>query len=357
MESYYFVFFIASVLSIFGIGKNREIITFFIIIILVVFAGTRLNIDNDYHMYFKTFQYMDQNTKDFKEREISLEWCMYFIPNFFNIFFDSKLEVVRACFFSFAFLGVTTKLIAIKRYSKFFFLSVIIYIGNLFLMQEMTTIRAGIAAGLFLLSINDLEEKKYKNFAIKVAVCFFFHNSSILFVLAWLLLKVRFEIRLLYIAVVISFISAVVKINILKLLFLDKIFPRVEIYFKMMEWMKENDTNIFNFRIIFAILFLLIFAFYYKKLKSIKYFDTLFRLHIISLCLFFLLSTSAPVFSIRTFELFAGIQILLYPMIIYVFNKKIQFIGWAIIILFSIIQIYYLINVADIYRPYQSWLL
>jgi len=353
--TYYVMFFVTSICALFGNFKNRNLALVILIIILALFAGTRLDIDNDYHMYFKLFQYIDKNTKDFNNREVPLEWCVYVFPHFFKLLFTNKIEIARFTILLFAILGVSIKLIAIRKYSNFFFLSVILYVSNLFLMQEMTTIRAGVASAIFLWSIGDIEEKKNKEFFLKILVCFFFHSSSVVFIIAWLLLQAKINIKYLYSAIAFSFISAIFKINILTLLFLDKIFPRVEIYIKMMEWMKEDKTNIYNFRILFALGMVIVFGLFYKKLKEIKYFDILFRIHIISICIFLLLSTSAQVFSIRTFEVLAVVQILLYPMIIYIFKPNLRYIGWTVIIAFSFLQIIYLIDLVDIYKPYKSW--
>ena len=306
-------------------------------------------------MYYKNLLYIEDSFKDFNNREISIEYNIFFLPHFFELFFNSSITVVRSVFLTFAFLGVSTKLIAIKKYSDYFFLSVVSYMSYLYFMMEMTTIRAGVAAGFFLLSIKALEEKNNKVFFAFLAACFFFHSSSILFLLPWILNKVRLHIKYYYLLIIISFLSAIFKINILTVLLLDRIFPRVDTYIKAMEWMKEDKTNIFNFRTLFALLMVVLFAFFYKKLKDIKYFDLLFKIHMISIILFFLLSTSAQVFSTRSFELLSVVQILLYPMILKAFHPKFKILGWTLIFAFSLIQLYYIISVAEIYKPYKSW--
>lgn len=353
--TYYFLFLVTSFFALLGNSKYRNVFFVVLIVILSIFAGTRLNIDNDYTMYFKKFRYIENSVKDFLESENKFEWCMYIFPHFFLLFFSNKIQVARFTILLFAFFGVSIKLISIRKYAQFFFLSVILYTSNLFLMHEMTTIRAGVASAIFLWSIGDLEDKNYKVFFTKLLICFFFHSTSIVLVIAWLLVQIKINIKYLYVAIVVSFISAALKINFLTLLMLDKVFPRVAVYIKIMEWLKEDETNIFNFRILFALSIVLLFGIFYQKLKEVKYFDILFRFHIISICLFLLLSTSAQVFSIRTFELLSVIQILLYPMILFIFAPKSKFIGWFIIIAYSILQIVYLVDVVDIYKPYKSW--
>jgi len=352
---YYLIFFLSSCLSLFGNWRHRNIVSYILITVLVLFAGTRLDIDADYFMYYKNFQYIEKTPEDFKARLITLEWCMYFFPHFFELFSSSKIEIIRASFFAFAFFGVVTKIVAMKKFAEFFFLSIILYVSNLYFMQEMTTIRSGVAAGIFILALDDLDKKNNKGFLIKLLCCFFFHSSSILFLIPWIALKFKINIKFYYFTAIVSLALAMLKVNVLTLLFLDRIFPRVEGYIKAMEWMKEKEANIFNFKALFAILIIILFGLFYKKMKDVQYFDTLFKIHIISLSLFFLLSGSAQVFSIRTFEMFSIIQCLLYPLIVHIFPKKMKIFGWVIIILFSLIQIYYIIDVADIYEPYETW--
>ncbi|WP_144282362.1 EpsG family protein [Chryseobacterium echinoideorum] len=353
---YYLLFFFSSIFAFIANFKFKNIFVIILIVFLALFAGTRLDVDNDYMFYLKLFKYVPDNAKDFLNDEKKIEWCMYVIPNTLNFFVNSKLEMIRGSFLIFAFLGVSIKLFAIKKYSPFFFLSIIIYLSYLFIMQEMTTIRAGVASAIFLLSLDDIDNRNYKSFFLKILLCLFFHSSSLVFIIAFFIIYYKISIKYLYVGLCICFLLAVSKVNFLTLLYLDRIFPKVQVYLEMMEWMKEKETNIFNFRILFALFFTGVLGFYYSKFKDVKFFDSLFKLHVISLCFFFILSPSAHVFSIRTFELFSVIQIILYPMIVFLFEPRSKFIGWTFIILFSIVQIVYLIDVVDIYKPYKSWL-
>ncbi|WP_419870115.1 EpsG family protein [Chryseobacterium sp. CT-SW4] len=355
--AYYIIFLFSGILSFIADFKYKKTLCIILAIVLSVFAGTRFGIDSDYYMYLKTMRYIEPTASDFAGRDVSLEWCMFVIPHFFKIFFNDNIEVAKASFLLFAVLGVCFKITAIVKYSEFIFLSVLLYIGNLYLMHEMTTIRAGVAAGIFLLSIKNIENREYIPFFIKFLLCFFFHSSSIVFFIPWLLFTLKVNIKYYYVLVIISFILVVLNINLLTVLMLDKIFPRVKLYIEVMEWLKEDQVNIFNFRMLFALLVLGLFALFYVKLKDIKYFDLLFKTHMISVSLFLILSVSgAQVFSIRTFEMYSVIQILLYPMIVHIFSAKTKIVGWMIIIVFSCIQIYYLVDVAGIFKDYRSWI-
>lgn len=156
---------------------------------------------------------------------------------------------------------------------------------------------------------------------------------------------------------IITFLLLVAKVDIVSLLKLDVIFPRVAIYVEVMNWQNEEEINIFNFRIILSILLLVFFAFNYRKhIKQNPLFDTLFKIHIISLTLFFALSLSAATFSLRSFELLSVCQILLYPIIIDVLRPKFKIVGYVSIIIVCIFQFYYMVEISEIFKPYITWL-
>lgn len=73
----------------------------------------------------------------------------------------------RIVFFIYA-LAVSIKFLAIRQISKFPFLSIFTYISLYFVLLEMTQIRAGVAIGIFLLSIKDIYNRNLINFSLKI---------------------------------------------------------------------------------------------------------------------------------------------------------------------------------------------
>lgn len=356
--AFYLVYIFSGIISFFaGLSKKTQgALLGVIALILALFAGTRGNIDNDYNNYLEVFVHPDASLQAFLSRTVPLEWCMYFIPKLWHWIAYSQVEAAQFCFLTFAFLGVIFKVIAIHKYARFVALSMLLYVSNLFIMQEMTTIRVGVAAGLFLLSVGDLEQNRKLAGMVKYAIGLFFHSTSALFMPLWFFLQLKIKIRYYYYALGVAFAFALLKINLVKLLFLDKIFPRIDLYLKIMEVDEEMRvaTNIFNFRILFALVSIVLMASCYKLLARLPYFDKLFRIQIIGVILFFVMSPTSMVFSLRSYELFSIVQILLYPYLVYVFKPR--GIGIAIVLIYSLIQIWYFISVVDIYKPYQSWL-
>lgn len=351
----YLISFLVSLYFSFIAFLKREykpVVVIILILLLSLFAGTRTGkIDADFETYVRAFTNAAKWGPN-KDILVTMEPSFFFIPKF--SYFLSADYFLELSFLIFAIFGVSTKIIAIKN-ADFFLLSVALYISNLFFMQEMTTIRAGVASGFFLWSIQDIVNKKDRNFLMKMLFALMFHYSSLLFIVIWIILKLRLKIKLYYIILFISFAIAIFRVNILQVLYLDVIFPKVQIYLYYMNTDKTGDAvNIFNFRILFAFFIFILCSVKYRLLEDNPLFNVLFKIHIISLSIFFALSPTVKVFSLRSFELLSVVQILLYPMIIYFFKEKI--IPFGIIFAFCILQYFYMINISNVLKDYQSWL-
>lgn len=73
-------------------------------------------------------------------------------------------------FVIYAIIGVSLKTYAIKKLTPLFFLSLLIYISNYFILHEMIQIRAGVATAFILLSIVPLYDRSIKNSNIMILV-------------------------------------------------------------------------------------------------------------------------------------------------------------------------------------------
>ena len=152
----------------------------------------------------------------------------------------------------------------------------------------------------------------------------------------------------------ISFVVVVLKMNILTLLGLNLVFPKIQIYLILLEKLEGAPVNIFNFRVLFSIAIMFLFLIKFKLLKENKLFIILFKIHILSLVVFFMLSPTAMVFSLRAFDMLSVVQILLYPYIIYLFREK--FIGYLILFTICGVNLFYIFQVSGWFRSYSSWI-
>lgn len=348
---YILIFFVSAVLGILSFGSIKQYVgaKLFLIFILSVFAGTRSEgIDNDYIEYRRIFLlYKDFLIEDLAQKELSF----FIIPKIGSFFFNAQ-GIVNFSFFFFALFAVAFKLKSFSQ--KHFFLNLSLYCSYWFFTQEMTTIRAGVACGLFMLAIPDLYKKNFNAYLFKILIALFFHYSSILFLLVYLLIRLGTKLKYYYMMLGISFIIVILKINILTFLGLNFIFPKVQIYLDLLEIVEGEAVNIFNFRILFSVFVIILFLLKFKLLKNNRYFLILFKIHLLSLVVFFILSPTAMVFSLRTFDMLSVVQILLYPYLIYLFKEK--FVGYLVIFGICGINLLYIFHVSGWFKSYGSWI-
>lgn len=346
MTAYILLFLITPIITFFRNKKNVTLITFIIFIILVLFAGTRnAGVDNDYGLYRWLFKFaVNHNVV------LDQEPTKVFIPQIISWFSQNH---VNLSFLVYAAIALYFKLFSIKYY-RFFGFAILLYISNLFFIQDMTTIRASVASGILLWSINDLVHKDDKMVLLKFLLAFTFHNSSAVFIIIWIIVKFETKYKWLFMLLAFSIVVPLLNLNFIEIFHLDSLSYKAEAYLRIKKYEKEG-LNLFNFKILISFVYLL---YLYWKRKSINFlgFDILLKIHILSLILFFLFSPTGLTFSLRFFELFSIVQILLFPLIILTFPDKTKFFSYLIIIATAFVFFYYNIFVSEIFKEYSSWL-
>nr|WP_263011222.1 EpsG family protein [Chryseobacterium foetidum] len=345
MVAYILLLLSTSVFTFFRNRKNVAFVGAIIFLILVIFAGTRnVGIDNDYNLYSHLFRSAASLKKIGEEPTIAL--ISFFAKALTN-------DYVRFTFIIYAFLGVYFKFTVIKNY-HFFTLAVMLYVSNLFLGQEMTTIRAGVASGILLWMTPDLVAKNNKVVLLKILLATMFHNSSILFLSIYLVNRYDVKFKWMFLLLGLSLLTPILDLNFISIFSLDSFFWKAKVY---LEGKKYEDTqlNIFNFKIIIS-LFYLVILYWFREKINYRGFDIFLKIHILSLVFFFLFSTTGLTFSLRTYELISVIQIILFPLIILCFSDRVKVFGYLIVLSTISVSFYYSIFVAKTLKEYSSWL-
>lgn len=347
MLAYIFTFLITSIIALFKNKKNATIVSILLIIILTLFAGTReAGIDNDYNEYVRLFE-----SSVVQGHQVSYELIFYILPNILaNLTYDHYIEIT---FIIFAFFGVSTKIRMLNKYSVNFFLSILIYICVFYLGSEFTTIRAGVASGIFLLMLNDIIKNNKSSYFIKLGVALIFHYSSLLFIPIWFILKSKLSLKYYYLGLSIAFIFMFINFDILSIINIDEYIPKMKVYTSTED---EISLNPFNFKMLLSLLYLVIFSYFYKKGNKDEMFVLLLKIHIISLIVFYLLAQSSIAFSLRSFELLSIVQILLIPYLVKFLPLKLKLFGYFLVIITSLINFYYILFMTNIIKDYSSWL-
>ncbi|RRQ45333.1 EpsG family protein [Chryseobacterium sp. SC28] len=336
------LFFIFALISIFYIvpPKNKTInnvVTVFLVIILILVAGLRgKNVDSDYYVYYDNWRTI--NMRD--DLEYSFILIKKIIKSYLNLDFTYLL-------LTYATLGVSTKVIGIKKLSPLFYGSLLIYFSHYFVLHEMTQIRIGVATGFILIAINYLIKKNYYLFLLFMGIAIFFHQTSTIALLIIFFSNSKRNmlsfILLIPLGYVIYFSNSYLNIAVPLPFFQDKI----ETYKEATEsgFLKDSEINVFNALFLLRILVFYTLILFRKEIsKQFSAFYYLMKVYSVSLFTFLFLS-DVPVFAFRIQELFGVVEIMLFPSLIFIFPTRFRWVGkttvWFLALVLLLLDIYY----------------
>lgn len=332
--------------------KHRRALYVAVFFILFFFAASRGQyVGRDYGVYTEIFGEFISSRNYFTAENIAFyEPAFFIIPAIARLIFGTGYII--ASFVFFAFLGVFFKLKA-TYLSNSFFLSVALYAGSFFLLHEMTQIRVGVASGILLMGIRYIKQKNLGKFLLIILCACFFHYSSILFLPVYFLSdKPIFRIKYV-ILLILAYAIAISKINVLEVVNLGSLSPKLELYNKLANKGQNANINIFNIGSLVNVFILLILLSRANFLANFnKYFILMFKIYFLSIFLYLILSPM-PVLAIRTSELFGTVQYCLIPSLIYLFDRK--EIGYYIGIFVSIVAFFLYVFYTKIFNKYQVW--
>lgn len=288
-------------------------IGFFLILIAALRNG---NVVHDYDEYISIYN----NIEDYNTIEYSFKLIRYVVKAWFN--------QPLGLFIIYAILGVSLKLKAIYQLSSFYFLSVIIYISNFFLLHEMTQIRVGVAAGFFLLALKPLAERQFKKFILYILIASFFHYSAIILFPFWFITNKKFNKKewYFYLSLIpLGYLFTTFTYNILIYIPIENIRLKLEMYKSLQESgaVGFSEANLFNPYFLFKCVIYYFIYFKYKQLENCnRYFPLLLKIYGFSLFIFPAFSF-IPIVGYRLSELTGCVEIILYPLLVYCFTPKI----------------------------------
>ena len=141
-------------------------------VILILFCGFRtIGVDPDSEAYEEIFKSNGDDPK------LLVETSFLFLSEIIRSFTDD----VHYVFLLYAILGITIKFYALRQLSPFYFLPLVIYFGNYFILHDFIQIRAAVASGMLLLAIKPLSEGNRKRAVVYFLIANVFHYSSIAF--------------------------------------------------------------------------------------------------------------------------------------------------------------------------------
>jgi hypothetical protein len=315
----YFFFLFFFVIVLFAVSKDRQSESLFYILIgliLFLIAGFRTpGIDKDYWGYVD--YYNDILYKSF----VNVEPSFILITNFVHkTFHDYKVV-----FIIYAFCGVSIKLFAINRLTQFTLLSLLVYFGLYFVLQEMTQIRAGVASGLLLLSIKPIKEKKIWTFLGIFLIACTVHFSCIIMLPLYFLSSDKINVYVYALLLPFAYVVYFSGFSLLSLV--QNLIPIPLVQVKMSSYnnyaAEDNTINLFNVVHLMKCALSYVFLINYKLIaKKNEYGILLIKIYIIALFIFVALA-QVPAMSSRMGELLMVVEIVLIPFLMYIFRPKV----------------------------------
>ncbi len=334
-----------------SIQQNYGLIV--IAVVLILIAGFKpIGVDMDSFTYAEIFSQVGSPVNYFKDYRYNsfLEPAYYLIPSIVTNYL--RLDILWV-FLIFAILGVSLKFIAISRLTDFTFLSVLVYFSNFFLLHELTQIRAGVASGILLLSIIEIQKRNLLRFLLLIGAGILFHYSFIIFLPFYFLnakeINKKMYLALLFVPYILIALNVNV-INLLQIFRLGVFSEKIELYNDLLS-MGVYD-KIKTYSVVFLVQLFVCTLFVIKSdllIQNNKYALLLLKIYCIAAACLVMLST-IPVLAIRISELLNIVQIILIPFLLYIIKPR--YTALVLVMVFALIIISINLLYVPILKPY-----
>lgn len=291
--------------------KNEKIYFGIFCFFLFLFAAYRPPFeDRDYSSYYYAF----------RDGSSSLESSFIIISKIIKLFFGNNPSIL---FLVYAMLGVGLKAYSIQKTSNLLILSLYLYFCYLFSLQELTGIRTGVATGFIFLAIHPYCSGKIsKAFICYLCACFF-HISAAVLIILFFLKRDKLNKYFWGALIPMAYILHISGGNLLNLDILQPLVMSDRLESKINSYTQDAVLNVYNawqlLRIFFAFYFLTVIDSLQNKNQHAI---IAFKLYVISICILPILG-NLPTFANRLSDIFMISDIILIPMLVYLYTPKI----------------------------------
>lgn len=322
---YIFIVFLSIVCFVLGILRSQykfsnrlnNATCLFIVLLLILVGGFRNGISGgypDYLGYVYNYLYFDQH----------LEFTFSLICKIARFIDDGNYYIL---FLIYALLGVSLKFFAFNSLSNNVYLSLAMYLCFFYPLHDLIQIRAGVAAGILLLSVRDLYDRNYKRFSCAILFATCFHLSSLLFLILLFLDSKSFnkKIWVLVIAfsLVVSYLFNISLLNVGEVLQEGRIYEKIIYYQSAAENGNIEEVSMFSsFMLLNYFIMVLLFVYADRIVFINKYFYIFFKQFLIGIIFYILFVRNIPTLAVRGFELYSISLLILLPSFFYVFKNR-----------------------------------
>ena len=314
--------------------KSKMFVYLMMGIILIAYSGLRpVGFDRDSPNYENMFMHPESRVA-----LVSAEPFFLWICSVCSLI----MQDVRIVLVIFACIGVSVKLFAIRKFIPMFFLPLVIYFGNFYFLHENTQIRAGVAAGLFLVAVSYISnEKKVFALGFILLACMFHYSSLALLPLLLLDNKPigRVKSWILASIVPLCFVLYILNLDLLTTVPIPYVTDKIEGYKAASEFGAVAKNSILN---PFPLIKMAVFLYFLYFAETIeKYVPSIYLLIKIlgcSLIVYFAFS-SITIISVRISELYGIVELVAYPCIAYTIKPR--FVGKMFVCVIAFIEMFF----------------
>jgi hypothetical protein len=311
--------------------KYRYIFLAMFFIFLLVFAGLRYEIGYDYNSYEAIYKMVD--FKNITTLDVEIGYLGL------NLIFKTLGLGFQAVLFVVAAFSLFFKYEAIRKYSIYPFISVIIYFSSNFIIQDFGQIRQGLAIAMTLYSIGVIKERKLFKYLVMMAIAVSFHYSAVLFVPFYWIGNLKLSNKKIAVIIGASLIFYIaIVFGVFEYVFAN-IIKSEYILYKFKAYSGE-PLGFFTFTFIFRVLIFAAFVALENKIRpNCRYYDILRNGYFISIVMYIVFNSNEGL-ATRGALYYKMFEILLIPYIAYGVKDK--------LLVFNSIIIFYLYTIKDV---------
>ena len=341
------------------IQKSVKTLFYFTVIsFIIIITSLKGNVGTDYNSYYNLYSVW--GTKKYTGFvTLQMEFGFWLISHIFNFF---NLPFAFFWFFL-SCLTLITKFIFIRKFSPFFFLSLLIYLSGLYIERDFDGIRQGFSIGLAYISILYYFDKKRIHFFVFLLFAISIHYTSLIFLSIPILTKIELSNKRIFVLIGIGFVIYVLKMDVIS--FLQRLLPtqsyisqKINTY--LAAGIFSGNAGI-KLGIIIRIIILYLFCNIDYKSISIDYsvYNFLRNGFMLSI-LCFLFFNNMEIIAHRLAYGFRELQIIIIPYCFqyYVIHKsyfrKFKLIAFQVYCLYAFVLFYRMINAPGL-KPYYKY--
>jgi len=306
--------------------KSYKCNIFLLFLFLLVTAISRPETMLDYQDYKIAFELESQR----------MEPTFLFLSLFIKSFFSGSFIILVIIY---ALLGISLKIWIIHKCSISFWLSILVYISNFYLLHDLIQIRVSVSAALFLIALYYYNYgEKWKVFCL-ILLSILFHYSSIILLFIFLVRKNKINKPLYILIIVGSYFLSFMHLGIPLILAninMD-IVQKAFIAYENNIYVSTFTLNIFNIIQLLRICIAFLLLSKIGLLKTYPMVILFLKVYIYSIACYALFS-EMPVIAVRISELLGVVEIMLLPFLALCFRPK--KIGNLMVVTFSLLLLF-----------------